>query len=141
MIVVPRTRVAAALGLAIAAVAVAAIAVALGSTPAYIHDIADAATVSGVVEGEVTEAGVYPLIGPSTLLGTIALAKGETRVSALNNVVIFRTIGGRRMAAVFDIRRIRDGLDPDPQVYGNDVVVVGYSSRRGLWRDVLQTAP
>lgn len=94
-----------------------------------------------VVEGEVTEPGLYPLAGPTTLLGTIALAKGETRVAAVHDIVIFRVINGQRMAAVFDIARIKAGIDPDPQVLGNDVIVVGYSNRRGLWRDVLQTVP
>ena len=112
----------------------------------YLHPQVTVTVTSSVsqrvtVEGQVTEPGIYQLNGPTTLLGTIAMAKGETRVSALRDVVVFRTINGQRMAAVFDIASIRRGNDPDPQILGSDVVVVGYSNARGLWRDVLQAAP
>jgi polysaccharide export outer membrane protein len=93
------------------------------------------------VEGQVTEPGVYDLHGPTTLLSTLALAKGETRVASLREVVVFRVIDGQRMGAVFDVGRIRRGDDPDPQILGNDVVIVGYSNLNGLWRDILLAAP
>ncbi len=94
-----------------------------------------------VVQGEVRTPGAYPIKGPATLLEAISLAQGETQVAALNQVVILRTIDGQRMAALFDVASIRRGEAPDPAVFGNDVVVVGYSNVRGLWRDVLQTSP
>jgi polysaccharide export outer membrane protein len=94
-----------------------------------------------VVQGQVTEPGVYDIKGPTTLLEAISLAKGETRVAALKEVVVFRTVGGRRMGAVFNVDSIRRGEAEDPQLLGNDLVVVGYSNSRGLWRDVLATAP
>ena len=50
-------------------------------------------------------------------------------------------INGRRMAARFDLGKIRAGRAPDPQVLAGDVVVVGYSALRGVYRDVLQAAP
>jgi polysaccharide export outer membrane protein len=93
------------------------------------------------VQGEVTEPGVYPLQGPTTLLGVLSLAKGETEIAALNQVVVFRTINGQRMGAVFDIRAIRSGSANDPQIQGNDMVVVGYSAARRFWQDVVRTAP
>lgn len=104
-------------------------------------------TVSGsvsqkvIVEGEVTEPGVYPIHGSTTLLEALSLAKGETRVSSLKEVLVFRTVNGQRTGAVFDVSRIRRGTAQDPQILGNDVVVVGYSNVRGLWRDFLQTTP
>ena len=48
------------------------------------------------VQGEVTEPGVYALQGPTTLLEVLSLAKGETNVASLKEVVVFRTIGGAR---------------------------------------------
>lgn len=94
-----------------------------------------------VVEGEVTEPGVYPIHGATTLLEALSLAKGETRVAALKEVLIFRTTNGQRMGAVFDVNKIRRGDAEDPQILGNDLVVVGYSNVRGVWRDILQTSP
>lgn len=93
------------------------------------------------VQGQVEEPGVYDIKGPTTLLNVIALAHGENRTAAMKEVVVFRTVDSRRMAAVFDLGRIRRGEDPDPRILGNDVVVVGYSNIKGLWRDILQAAP
>jgi polysaccharide export outer membrane protein len=93
------------------------------------------------VEGEVKEPGVYPVIGNVTLLQAIARAKGTTEFSRLSQVLVFRTVGDRRYAAVYDLRAIRNGNYADPEVYAGDVVAVGESQARRVFRDVLQTAP
>jgi polysaccharide export outer membrane protein len=93
------------------------------------------------IQGEVTEPGVYPMTGPTTLLDAISLAKGETDVATLRQVVVFRTINGQRMGAVFDVASIRRGEAADPVLQGNDLVVVGYSSAKRFWKDVVSTAP
>lgn len=94
-----------------------------------------------VVEGSVTKPGIYPMPGKTTLLGAIAMAQGTTRVSALREVVILRTINGKPMGAVFDIGMIRRGELPDPELVGGDTVVVGFSALKSAWRDILTTAP
>lgn len=93
------------------------------------------------VQGEVADPGVYPLSGPTTLLDVISMAKGETDLATLNQVVIFRTVNGQRMGAVFDIASIRRGQSADPVIEGNDMVVVGYSSAKRFWRNVVSAAP
>ena len=93
------------------------------------------------VQGEVTQPGVYELKGPTTLLEVLSLAKGETDVASLREVVVFRTIGGKRMGAVFDVSTIRRGVANDPQVQGNDLVIVGASAARQFWRNVMTTTP
>lgn len=93
------------------------------------------------VQGEVTEPGVYQIKGSTSLLEALALAKGETRVAALSEVVVFRTVDGRRLGGVFDVASIRRGQAQDPQIQGNDVIVVGYSNAKSLWRDVITAAP
>lgn len=94
-----------------------------------------------VVQGQVTEPGVYPIKGSTTLLEAISMANGETSVAALNRVVVYRTIGGQRMGALFDVNDIRNGKVNDPEVYGNDTVIVGFSQAKSVWRDVLSAAP
>ncbi len=93
------------------------------------------------VQGEVNQAGVYDIRGRTTLLEALALARGETRVAALRDVVVFRNVDGQRMGALFDVNSIRRGEATDPEILGNDVVVVGYSQARSFWRDLLQAAP
>jgi polysaccharide biosynthesis/export protein len=93
------------------------------------------------IQGEVTEPGVYQVTGPTTLLEVLSMAKGETDVAKLNEVVIFRNMNGQRMGAVFDVASIRRGQADDPAVQGNDMVVVGYSAARRFWQNVVRAAP
>ena len=94
-----------------------------------------------VVQGEVIEPGVYPIEGPTTLLGALSLAKGETQVAALTDVAVFRTVNGQRMGAVFDIASIRNGLADDPEIRSNDLIIVGASGSKRMWRDVISSVP
>jgi polysaccharide export outer membrane protein len=93
------------------------------------------------VEGEVKMPGVYKVTPQDTLLSAIARAQSPTNVARLDEVIVFRTVNGRRMGARFDLREIRAGRSPDPQILGGDVIVVGFSSLKGVYRDILQAAP
>ena len=93
------------------------------------------------VQGEVREPGVYPLSGPTTLLGVISMAKGETEVATLSKVIVFRTVDGQRMGAMFDVASIRRGQASDPVIQGNDMVVVESSGAKKFWKGVLSAAP
>jgi polysaccharide export outer membrane protein len=94
-----------------------------------------------VVEGEVTDPGVFEIAASASLLEALARAKGPTRSAALNEIVVFRTVRGQKMGAVFDLRRIRAGIDADPRLIGGDTVVVGFSNIKGFYRDFLSFAP
>lgn len=100
-------------------------------------------TVSQVVtvDGQVREPGLYPVIGRMTLMRAIATAKGTDEFASLSSVVVFRTVGGQRLAALYNLKAIRDGAYQDPEIYANDVVVVGDSQARRIFKDVLQAAP
>lgn len=93
------------------------------------------------VEGQVTEPGVYEISGSSTLLEALARAKSPTRVARLDQVVVFRRINGERAGALFDVRRIRTGELPDPELQGGDIVVVGYDSLKGGLETFLRASP
>jgi polysaccharide export outer membrane protein len=100
-------------------------------------------TVSQVVtvDGEVKEPGLYPVIGRMTLMRAVATAKGATEFARLQDVVIFRSVNGQKMAGLYNLKAIRRGYYDDPEVFANDVVVVGDSSARRLFRDVIQIVP
>ena len=93
------------------------------------------------VEGSVTQAGVFEVKGQMTLLQALALAKGPNRTARLGRVVIFRTIERERKLAVFDVNAIRRGDMPDPQILGDDVVVVPFSNGKGAFRDLIAALP
>lgn len=93
------------------------------------------------VEGNVNDPGVFDIAGSATLLEVLARAKSPNRTAALDQIVVFREVDGRRVAAVFDLRRIRRGVDEDPKLYAGDTVVVGFSALKGAFRDFLVAAP
>jgi polysaccharide export outer membrane protein len=93
------------------------------------------------VAGDVKEPGIFPLVGDMTLLRAIAAAKGTTDTSKLDNVVLFRTVNGQRMAALYNVKMIRKGNYEDPRIYANDLVVVDDSRARRIFKDFLQLAP
>ena len=93
------------------------------------------------VQGDVKEPGIYPISGPTTLLDTIALAKGESEDASLREVIVVRYIEGKRMGAVFDLKRIRRGDDADPAIEPRDTIIVGHSASKSAWHDILRAAP
>lgn len=93
------------------------------------------------IDGQVTQPGIYPVVGRMTLMRAVAVARGATEYARLNDVVVFRTVGAQRMAALYNLQAIRRGLYPDPNIYPDDVIVVGDSPARRLFRDLLQAAP
>jgi polysaccharide export outer membrane protein len=100
-------------------------------------------TVSQVitVDGQVKEPGLYPVIGKMTLMRAVATAKGTAEFAKLDDVVIFRKVKGQEMAALYNLGAIRRGTYGDPEVFANDVVVVGDSKARRLFKDALQVVP
>jgi len=90
------------------------------------------------VDGEVRTPGIYPVVGRMTLMKAIASAQGTTEVANANHVVVFRRVENQHMAALYDLRAIRLGAYEDPQVYTNDIVVVGESNARRLFPQILQ---
>lgn len=103
--------------------------------------LAESGSQNVTVDGAVQQAGVYPLRGTTTLLQSIALARGATRTAELDRVVIFRTIDGQRSGALFDAQAIREGRAPDPNLRSGDYVIVGTSAIRAFYYDALTVLP
>jgi polysaccharide export outer membrane protein len=93
------------------------------------------------IDGAVKEPGVYPVMGPMTLQRAVALAKGMDEYARLDQIVVFRTVNGQPTAAQFDLKAVREGRLADPQIYGNDVIVVGDNSRKRNMAEVLRSLP
>jgi polysaccharide biosynthesis/export protein len=100
-------------------------------------------TVSQVitVDGQVKKPGLYPVIGKMTLMRAVATAEGVAEFAKLDDIVVFRTVKGNKMAGLYNLKAIRKGIYEDPELFANDVVVVGDSSARRLFRDALQILP
>lgn len=100
-------------------------------------------TVSQVVtvDGQVDNPGMFPVIGRMTLVRAVARAGGTTEFAKLSDVVVFREVGGHQYAALYNLQAIRRGNYPDPEIFASDVIIVGDSQARRIFRDVLQVAP
>lgn len=93
------------------------------------------------IDGQVVEPGLYPVTNQMTLMRAIASAKGMTEFARQNEVVILRTVAGRKMAGLYNVDAIRRGAYDDPPIFANDVIVVGDSPQRRLFRDFVSLAP
>lgn len=93
------------------------------------------------VDGAVQQAGQFPVAGTMTLIQAIALARGTTEDANPRRVAVFRTIGGQRQAAAFDLTSIRRGEATDPTIYPGDIVVVDGSSIKAAEKQMFQAFP
>ena len=93
------------------------------------------------VEGQVKAPGLYPVVGRMTLLQVMAVAGGPAEFAKLENVIIYRTVRGERFAAVHNLGSIRQGNYADPEIYPNDLIMVGDNEARRRFRDILTTFP
>ena len=93
------------------------------------------------VDGAVKEGGAFPVGGPITLIQAVAMAKGTTEDANARRVAVFRTIGGQRQAAAFDLTSIRRGQASDPQIYPGDIIVVDGSSVKAAEKQFFQSFP
>jgi polysaccharide export outer membrane protein len=93
------------------------------------------------VSGAVTNPGMVPLTGPTTLLQTIALSGGLTEAGDSHGILVFRTVNQQRMAAKYDLAAIGAGKAEDPVLHGGDIVVVDQSGFRSALGSVRQNIP
>jgi polysaccharide export outer membrane protein len=93
------------------------------------------------IDGAVKDGGRFPVGGPISLIQAVAMAKGTTEDANPRRVAVFRTIGGQRQAAAFDLTSIRRGESPDPQIYPGDIIVVDGSSVKAKQKQILQSIP
>lgn len=103
--------------------------------------VKEAASQKVTVEGSVAQPGVYPVTARTTLLQAIAMARGAERDANEKRVAIFRTVNDKRAVGVFDLTAIRQGKAEDPEVYGNDVVVVERSGAKSILQSITGVAP
>lgn len=109
--------------------------------PQVLVNISKSSSQIVTVEGQVVKPGRFEISGQMTLLSAIASAQGPSPTARLDEVLIFRVIDGQRFGALFDLRAIRHGRAEDPLIRGNDIVVVGASTGKAIYRDILTALP
>lgn len=109
--------------------------------PQVTVNLKEATSQTITVDGQVGQPGIYPVLGRMTLMRAVATARGATEFAKETEVVVFRTVKGQRMAALYDLKSIRGGYYEDPEIYPNDIVMVGDSPGRRLFKDALALIP
>ena len=110
--------------------------------PQVVVQVDEIPTQTITVDGAVTQSGVYPVRGQTTLMQALALARGPDRATAdLKTIVVTRTVGGERVGAKFNLEDIRAGKAEDPVIYGGDMIIVDSSATKGAWKNIIQTVP
>jgi polysaccharide biosynthesis/export protein len=92
------------------------------------------------LEGAIKRPGVYPIVGGLSLLQAIAQG-GGFEDAADHTVALFRQANGKRLAGRYDVSRIRDGEDEDPQLLAGDVIIVSTSNIKEGFGMVLKALP
>jgi polysaccharide export outer membrane protein len=93
------------------------------------------------VGGQVNRPGSYPAVGRQTLLRVVNQAEGLTEYAKQDDVLILRTVDNQRYIGVYNIRAIQRGNYADPQLFPNDIVMVGDSPERRRVDVLLQLLP
>lgn len=110
--------------------------------PQVVVSVKEASSQKVTVDGAVGQPGIYSLSGPTTLMQAVALAKGaDPRLANIRKVAVIRTVKSQRTTALFDLRAIREGRATDPQIYGQDVIIVDTSRGKSFLQNLGQVNP
>lgn len=94
------------------------------------------------IGGQVTRPGAYSAQESVTLLRAINLAGGLGEYAKHDDVLIMRTVEGKSYIGLYNVGAIQRGNYADPQLFPDDIVMVGDSpGRRRLDRIVEIAAP
>ena len=93
------------------------------------------------VGGQVKRPGSYPALSKQTLLRVVNQAEGLTEYAKHDDVLVMRTVAGQKYIGVYNIGAIQRGNYADPQLYPNDIVMVGDSPGRRRLDNILQFVP
>lgn len=110
-------------------------------SPQVSVSITESASQKVTVEGNVKNPGVYLVRGQTTLMQAVAMAGGVDSEADTHKVAVIRLEGGIRKAATVDYAAIKKGKAPDPLIQGNDDVVVGESTTKMVWANIIRNLP
>lgn len=94
------------------------------------------------VNGAVRKTGIFPMNAVRlSLLQAVSLGEGLSETANPHHVAVLRRVEGRTMVARFDLEAIREGRMQDPEILGNDIVVVDESKGAVWFKRFIQIAP
>ena len=93
------------------------------------------------IGGEVKTPGTYPAAVSQTLIRAVNNAGGFAEFAKREDVLVMRTVEGKRYIGVYNLAAIQRGNYPDPLIYPGDIVTVGDSASRRQLDAILGFVP
>ena len=93
------------------------------------------------IGGQVNKPGLYAARGRVTLLRLLSEAQGLADFAKEDDVLVFRTVNDKQYIGVYDFEAVSRGNAPDPQLYPDDIVVVGDSAAKRRLDAIFKLAP
>ncbi len=103
--------------------------------------VAEAASQMVTVGGQVKSPGEFSAGSSRSLMRAVALAGGPDQFAKLDEVLVFRTVGTKRYIGVYSLSAIQRGNYEDPDIYPDDVIMVGDSAARRNLDTLLKILP
>lgn len=94
-----------------------------------------------VVDGSVSNPGVFELFKPVALSEAIALSGGLAETANSKEVFIVREIEGNKKVRVVNLKEIRRSGATDPQIYPQDIVYVQDNTGKVAFDEFLKVVP
>lgn len=111
--------------------------------PKVIVTVKDSNSLKVTVDGAVTQPGIFPLTGPTTLMQAVAMAKGpDPKLANTHKVAVIHVASnGSESSRTYDLEAIRSGKQPDPSIYPKDTVIVAGSGSKSFLQNFSGVAP
>jgi len=93
------------------------------------------------IDGSVARPGRYPIKVETSLMEAIATSGGVDEYANLKRVVVFREVNGEKYVAGFNLKSIRDGDTPDPEIAKDDIIIVDGSKLPEARREIISSLP
>ena len=105
--------------------------------PQVVVSVKEASSQKITVDGAVIQPGMYALQGPTTLIQAVALARGiDPKLANPKKVAVIRTVNAQRVTGFYNLSAIREGKAADPQIYGQDVIIIDTSAGKSFLSNV-----
>jgi len=110
--------------------------------PQVVVSVKEASSQKVTVDGAVMQPGIYALQGPTSLIQAVALARGiDPKLANPKRVAVIRTVNSQRVTGVYNLAAIRQGKAPDPQIYGQDVIIIDTSGGKSFLSNMGSAMP
>ena len=93
------------------------------------------------IGGEVKKPGTFRSVDSKSLLRAVNNAGGLTEYAKSDDVLILRSVNGKKYIGAYNLVAIERGNYPDPAIYPDDVISVGNSPSKRLVQSVLAFVP